>query len=480
MHRRTKIVATLGPDSGQPQVISQLIDAGADTFRINFSHGHQQDHLLRIEAIRSVAASKNAYVAILGDLQGPKIRLGELPGGSVQIDNGEEVVLSTQENPPAGVLPVDYAQLPASVVAGDTLLLDDGLMRLEVLAVEEQDIRCQVVMGGDLKSRKGLNRLGGGLSAPALTEKDYADLAFAVEHNLDYIAVSFPSCREDIEEVQAKLREYEADIHVIAKIERAEAVANDAVLEGIIEASNGVMVARGDLGVEVGNPQLIAIQKKIIKFARQGNKPVITATQMMESMVSSPVPTRAEVFDVANAVIDRTDAVMLSAETAVGAYPVETVTAMADTALEVEKEPSVKKSSYRLDRKFDNVQETVAMATIYAANQLNGVVATICLTESGGSALLQSRLSSGKPIYGISRNLRTCNRMALYRGVLPLQADLTMHTDPQEKALELIASKGWIKQGERVIVTCGDISGASGATNTMKVLEYSGQENLVG
>ncbi|MDC3332805.1 pyruvate kinase [bacterium] len=475
MARRTKIVATVGPASGSPEMIKSLIDNGVNVFRLNFSHGSADGHRQQAQIIRDVCAENNAHVAILGDLQGPKIRIGDLHCDQLPLIDGQQITLTIDTDKPRNdqTVHVKYKALPASVNAGDTLLLDDGLIQLGVTAVKGDDVICEVIVGGALKSRKGLNRLGGGLSAPAITEKDLIDIDLAVELDLDFLAVSFPSNADDLKPVKERLATLKSDIHIISKIERAEAVATEDVLKELIMASDGVMVARGDLGVEIGDPQLIGVQKTIIRMARQCNRPVITATQMMESMITSPVPTRAEVFDVANAVLDGTDAVMLSAETATGKFPIKVVKAMAAACEGAEQQPGTRKSSHRLEKRFDSIDETIALSAIYAANHIENIQASICLTESGNTALVMSRLSSGLPIYGMSRHKKSCRRMALYRGVKPIFIDVT---DEDEKdvfqtAIKKAAAKGLIESGRRVTITCGDISGEGGCTNTLKILE---------
>lgn len=478
MHRRTKIVATIGPASGSPEMIGRLLDAGVNVFRLNFSHGSAEGHRQQAAIIRKVCADKQIIAAILGDLQGPKIRIGDLHQEVVPLSDGQRLTLTIDDSKAKtdSCISVGYKRLPQSVNAGDTLLLDDGLIQLTVLEVSDVDVHCEVKLGGDLKSRKGLNRLGGGLSAPAITEKDRIDIKLAAELQLDYLAVSFPSCAADLDPVKKDLAALGANIGIIAKIERAEAVASDETLDALIRAADGVMVARGDLGVEVGDAQLIGIQKRIIRKARQANRPVITATQMMESMINSPVPTRAEVFDVANAVLDGTDAVMLSAETATGKYPVKVVAAMADACLGAEQQPNTRISGYRIDKTIQKIDESIALSAIYAANHLENIRASICLTESGNTSLVMSRLSSGLPIYGISRHLPACRRMALYRGVVPIFFDVTADasTTIYEQAINTVAATGALAKGERITITCGDISGAGGQTNTLKILEYPG------
>ncbi|MGK0500288.1 MAG: pyruvate kinase [Oceanicoccus sp.] len=475
MIRRTKIVATIGPASGSPEMIATLLNKGVNVFRLNFSHGSAEGHRRQAEIIRQVCSEKAVHAAILGDLQGPKIRVGDLHKESLTLVDGAAITLTVDDSKPSSdqCISVGYKPLPQSVHAGDTLLLDDGLIQLTVTSVSGDDVLCEVKIGGELKSRKGLNRLGGGLSAPAITEKDMVDIELAVDIKVDYLAVSFPSCAADLDPVKKKLAELGADISIISKIERAEAVATDETLEALIQASDGVMVARGDLGVEIGDAQLIGVQKKIIRAARRANRPVITATQMMESMITAPVPTRAEVFDVANAVLDGTDAVMLSAETATGKHPDKVVAAMANACLGAEKHPETRTSGYRIDRTIKTIDESIALSAIYAANNLDNVSASICLTESGSTALVMSRLSSGLPIFGVSRHHETCQRMSLYRGVVPIYFDVTKQPreDIYRCALQKIKEIGGISPGERVIVTCGDVSGSGGMTNTLKILE---------
>lgn len=473
--RRTKIVATLGPASSTPEVIGELLDSGVNVFRLNFSHGSHEQHIANAAVVREQASQRNRHIGILGDLQGPKIRIGNLQTETKTLAEDQPLVLTTDEasaDSEQDRVHVAYAPLPESVAAGDTLLLDDGLIRLEVTGVDGRDVSCVVKQAGVLKPRKGINRLGGGLSADAITEKDMQDLDVIISQQLEYVAVSFPSCAEDLAPVRNALNAAKSGAKIIAKIERAEAVETEEQLKSLIDAADGVMVARGDLGVEIGDPQLIGIQKRIIRLSRQANKPVITATQMMESMITSPVPTRAEVFDVANAVLDGTDAVMLSGETAAGDYPAKVVKAMAETALGAEKHPMMRQSSYRVDRTFHSMDESIAMAAMYAANHLNDICAIICLTESGTTPLLASRLSSILPIYGISRHLSTCRRMALYRGVIPMYFDVTSGENVWEASMELIARRGELLPGQRVAITCGDLQGEGGSTNTLKILQY--------
>jgi pyruvate kinase len=474
--RRTKIVATLGPASSSSPTIGALIAAGVDVFRLNFSHGSVEEHRARASLVREHAVRAGREVALLGDLQGPKIRIRSFRDGAVELRPGEAFTLDCGMPDGAGdrhAVGVDLANLPECVAPGDVLILDDGRISLTVSGVQGQRVDCTVRMGGRLSNRKGLNRLGGGLSAPSLTERDREDIAHAAELGLDYLAVSFPLSAADIEHARALLEATGCDARIIAKIERAEVVHDEQVLDAMIRAADGIMVARGDLGVEVGDAALIGIQKRLISKARRADRVVITATQMMESMVQNPVPTRAEVFDVANAVLDGTDAVMLSAETASGSYPVETVSAMAATCVGAETYPDLRRSQHRMDREFTRIDETIAMSAVYAANHLERVAGMVCLTESGTTALRMSRLSSGLPIYALSRDAAIVRRMCLYRGVRPIQFDYTA-CPPGEVAQEAVNElqrRGLVASGDRLILTRGDLLGVGGSTTTLKIIE---------
>lgn len=422
--RRTKIVATLGPASDRDGVLEAMLKAGVDVVRLNFSHGSAEDHRLRLLRVREIADRLGRSVAALGDLQGPKIRIARFEKGAVELTEGQTFVLDMAMEGDAGNnerVGCDYASLVEDVVSGDRLLLDDGRLVLDVTQVVEKQIHTTVVVGGKLSNNKGINKQGGGLSAPALTEKDKADLKLAVEIGVDYLAVSFPRSAADMQEARLLLGEAGEEIGLVAKLERAEAVADNANLDGIIEASEAVMVARGDLGVEIGDAQLVGIQKRIIKQARTLNRAVITATQMMESMIESPLPTRAEVFDVANAVLDGTDAVMLSAETAAGDFPVETIEAMNRICLGAERERIIQESGHRIHEGFSQIDETIALSAMYAANHLSRVGTIACMTASGYTPLIASRISSGLPIIGLAHSPIAQRRMALYRGVEPVE-----------------------------------------------------------
>ena len=473
--RRTKIVATVGPASQSQDMIGRLLGAGVDVFRLNFSHGAQADHAQVARHIRRQAGHQGRYVGILADLQGPKIRIGGFTEGSVMLQAGDPFQLSLSIAPDAGDqrgVSVEYQALPASVEQDDILLLDDGKLRLQVDDVNEATVDCTVLIGGKLSSRKGVNKLGGGLAAPALTEKDLNDIGAMPSIAPDFVAVSFVSSAEDIAYARALLSDQGLRPAIIAKIERAEVVADTELLNSIIDAADGVMVARGDLGVEVGDAQLIGIQKNLISTTRKRDRMVITATQMMESMISNSMPTRAEVFDVANAVLDGTDAVMLSAETAVGDFPAEVVTAMADAAVGAEQHPVARTSKYRLDREFSSAQETIALSAMYGANHFPRMRGIACLTERGTTPTMMSRLSSGLPIFALSRNADTLQRLALCRGVIPLFFDFTAFApqDLEARTIEFLVDGGYLARGDYILLTMSSAHGESGKTDLMKIL----------
>ena len=475
MARRTKIVATVGPASNTPERISALIRAGVNVFRLNMSHGEITEHIEVAEYIRKQAGILQSQVGILADLQGPKIRIAKFKEGSVNLSPGDNFTLDLDLKEDAGdnsSVGLDYPELCQYVKKGDTLLLDDGRLQLKVDYVSERTVQCHVIIGGNLSSRKGINKLGGGLAAPALTKKDIGDINALSSLKPDFVAVSFVLSAKDIQETRTRLKDCHINPAIIAKIERAEVVADDEILDAILEEADGIMVARGDLGVEVGDAELIGIQKHLIRRARQMNRVVITATQMMESMINSSMPTRAEVFDVANAVLDGTDAVMLSAETAVGQYPVEVVTSMANTCLGAERHPTTRTSHYRIDLQFSSAEESIAMASIYAANHYSAVKGIACLTESGRTPLLMSRLSSGLPIYALSHQAATLGKLCLCRGVIPLYFDHAQEEDGlvQDRLLEFLAYDQQLKPGDAVLLTRGEIMGSPGNTNVMKIL----------
>jgi pyruvate kinase len=475
MSRRTKILATLGPATDTQETIEAIIQAGANVVRMNFSHGKAQDHIDRAIKVRAAAKKLNKYVAILGDLQGPKIRVSRFVNDSVNLDVGQVFTLDAELDVDAGtkeVVGIDYKALPDDVSEDDLLLLDDGRIQLRVTQVLGRKVHTTVTVGGKLSNNKGINRQGGGLTAEALTEKDKRDIITAAEINVDYLAVSFPRSGADLNYARELALQAGSNAKICAKVERAETVASDEAIDDIILASDAVMVARGDLGVEIGDAELVGVQKKLIARSRQLNRVVITATQMMESMIESPMPTRAEVMDVANAVLDGTDAVMLSAETAAGKYPVETVEAMARVCEGAERHPSVKISKHRLDEFYKDVTETTAMAAVYAANHLPSIKAIIGLTESGTTPKIMSRITTSLPIIAMSRHIATLNMMALYRGVIPLYFDST-NSLPGAMTADVIASikkSGLLQVGDQVLLTYGDQMETVGATNAFKIV----------
>lgn len=475
--RRTKIIATLGPATDKPGVLEEVIAAGTDVVRINCSHGTWEDRGRQIHHLRQVSAAAGKHVAIIGDLQGPKIRINRFRSGPVLLAEGQRFVLDTAMDPAAGTaegVGVAYERLPQDVSRGDALLLDDGQIVMAVDKVEGTRVICTVTVGGELSDAKGINRQGGGLSAPALTAKDMEDIRYAAAAGVDWLAVSFVRGADDMHEARELLRRAGGTAHLIAKIERAEAVAN---LEAIIDASDAVMVARGDLGVEMGYAGLTGLQKKIIRLTRARHKVAITATQMMESMVYQRVPTRAEVSDVANAVMDGTDAVMLSAETAVGEFPVRAVAAMSEVCVGAETyQFSSGRPRDRADDQFEGVDEAIAMAVMYTANHLHPQ-AIIALTESGSTTLWMSRVRTDIPIFAFTRHEVTRRRVQLYRGVYPVEFDIT-HSDPvlvNQELLSVLRGMGHVEEGDLVIITKGDFTGVSGGTNSMKILRVSGE-----
>ena len=443
---------------------------------MNFSHGSAEDHIARARLVREVAEKIGVNVAILGDLQGPKIRISRFQQDKIELEQGDIFVLDADLDVDAGdqnQVGIDYKELPKDCKVDDILLLDDGRLELQVTAIEQNRIITKVCIGGTLSNNKGINRKGGGLSAPALTEKDMQDIKTAALMDVDYLAVSFPRTADDIKLAENLAKQAGCKCGMVAKIERAETVADDQVLDDIIIASAAVMVARGDLGVEIGDAELIGVQKKIIQRARALDRAVITATQMMESMITNAIPTRAEVFDVANAVLDGTDAVMLSGETAMGKHPIRVVEAVSRVCLGAEKEKTNQISGHRVELKWEEIDETIAMATMYAANHLRGVKAIACLTESGSTPLVMSRIRSGIPIFALTRLQRTQRKMALYRGVQAIHFDPTVlaRHDVNRLAIDEIKKIIDLNDGDLVLLTKGDHMGKLGGTNALKILK---------
>jgi pyruvate kinase len=472
--RNTKIVATLGPASSSAETLEAMLRAGVNVVRLNFSHGKGQDHIDRATLVRAVAAKVGKEIAIMADLQGPKIRVGKFANGKTELIQHAAFILDAActlgDDTRVGL---DYKDLPKDVKAGDTLLLNDGLIQLRVDKVLGTEIHTIVELGGELSNNKGINRKGGGLTAPALTAKDMEDLKTAMELRADYVAISFPKNRTDMEMARQLAliagAPFNHSTALIAKIERAEAIL-PGVLEGILEVSDGIMVARGDLAVEVGNAAVPALQKRMIKLARQMDKVVITATQMMESMIVNPVPTRAEVSDVANAVLDGTDAVMLSAETASGKYPVETIIQMANIAEQAEQfEDRNLLDADFLNAEFKRIDQSIAMGALFTAYHL-GCKAIIALTESGSTALWMSRKHVNIPIYALTTQITSQRKMALYRNIRPIYMDTAADKETALLQAEaLLKERGVLHKGDMYVITCGEPMGAPGGTNMLKI-----------
>jgi pyruvate kinase len=467
--RATKIVATLGPASSGPEVLERMIRAGVDVVRVNFSHGSAAAHTETVGLVRRIAEQCGRSLGVLADLQGPKIRIGKFAEGKVTLDVGApfsfDVDCALGDQAQVGL---DYKELVNDVKAGDTLLLNDGRMVMKVDKVGSSRIDCTVTVGGVLSDRKGINRQGGGLSAPALTAKDMEDIRTATAFGADFVAVSFPKNAADMYMARELTRAAGGRPLMIAKIERFEAIDN---LDEILKASDGIMVARGDLAVEVGDAAVPALQKKMIRLARELNKVTITATQMMESMIEAPVPTRAEVSDVANAVLDGTDAVMLSAETAAGRYPVETIEAMARVCVEADRFQNTRLDADLLNRPYTRVDQTVAMSALFVASHLK-VKAIAALTQSGSTALWASRVDSGVPVYALTPEEASRRRMCLYREVHPLMMryEAVDRDALLREAEDLLVREGVVEKGDLLVITIGEPIGKSGGTNTLKII----------
>lgn len=469
--RRTKIVATLGPATHSPEVLDAMFEAGMNVVRLNFSHGDPSAHISLAGRVRERARACSKPVGVLADLQGPKIRISRFYDGHVLLKEHDRFILDAELGTDAGnekEVGIDYKALPNDVNPGDTLLLDDGRIVLRVEAVEQKKVITEVLIGGRLSNNKGINLQGGGLSAAALTEKDKQDIITAARMQADYLAVSFPRSAADIHEARRLLQAAGGHAAIVAKIERAEAVE---AIEEIIEAADAIMVARGDLGVEMGDAALPPIQKRIIKMARRMNRITITATQMMESMIENPIPTRAEVFDVANAVLDGTDAVMLSGETAVGKNPIKTIAAVHRICLQAEQERDIRVSRHRIDSKFERMDEAIAMGAMYMANHLN-VKAIAALTESGSTVLWMSRISSGIPIFALTPHENTARRVTLYRGVYPIKFPRKHqdHVSLNRDMIDELKRRGVVSDGDIVMITKGDLE-IQGSTNGLKLVQ---------
>src|SRR6478736_4112328 len=470
--RRTKILATLGPATDAPGVLDELVRAGVNVVRLNFSHGTAQHHADRVQAVRDAALRQCREVGILADLQGPKIRIEKFAADKVQLKAGQPFALVCRADAPPGdetQVGVSYLGLVNDVHVGDMLLLDDGLIALRVQRIDGATIHTEVLTDGALSNRKGLNRLGGGLSLGALTEQDKEHIRIAADLKVEFLAVSFCRSAADMDEARALARAAGSDAALVAKIERAEAIEN---LDEITVASDVVMVARGDLGVEIGDAELPGLQKKIIRTALEHNRVVITATQMLQSMVENPIPTRAEVLDVANAVIDGTDAVMLSAETASGHYPVKAVEAMVRICLGAERQFDRDTDFEAAPRNLQRADQAIAMAAMFLAEH-TATRAIIALTESGGTARFLSRFRSEVPIFGLSRHDGARRRMAMMRDVFPIAFDSRglPTREAARGAVRQLFELGFLEAGDRVLITSGDHMEMHGATNTLRLLQ---------
>lgn len=471
--RRTKIVATLGPATTSPESIDKLVQAGVDVVRLNFSHGSPEEHKERARLVLKSAEKHKRSVGILGDLQGPKIRIERFKEGKIFLNEGDAFILDAELGVNEGdqhQVGLTYKNLPKDVRVDDELWLDDGRLVLKVERIESHKIHTVAVNSWELSDNKGINRRGGGLSAEALTEKDKEDIKLAAEMNVDFLAVSFPRNAEDLNYARRLMAEAGGNAAIVAKVERAESVIQP-VLDDLIRAADVIMVARGDLGVEIGDANLPQMQKMLIKRSRELDKAVITATQMMESMIENPIPTRAEVFDVANAVMDGTDAVMLSGETATGKHPDKVVKAMADICLETEHSKQVMRSTHRIGDRFLREDEAIAMGAMYIANHMK-VKAVAALTESGATAHWMSRISSGIPIYALTPYKKTCRRVSLYRGVYPVFMKKSISDGKQADRIcvDHMLEEGIVKNRDHIIITRGDLMGIDGGTNTLKII----------
>lgn len=470
--RRTKIIATLGPATDSPEVLRAMIEAGADILRINLSHGTHEEQAQRAKQVREIARDLKKEVAILADLRGPKIRIGKFIDDSIELETGDVFTLDVSDEPVAGNqsrVGVTYKGLASDVSPGDLLLLDDGLLTMRVVEIKAKDIICEVENGGILRNRKGINVQGGGLSLPGIAEHDIEDIPRTAAMGADYLAVSFPRNADDMNEARRRLREAGSQARLVAKIERTEAITN---LEEIIAASDAILIARGDLGVEIGDAELPGLQKLITSKSIEQNRVVITATQMMQSMVESPIPTRAEVLDVANSVFDGTDAVMLSAETAVGRHPQTVVEAMNRICLGAERHNDTRLDRDQLNVQFERIDQAIAMAAMFMATHVS-VQAIVALTESGSTAQWLSRVRSAVPIFALSPLRDSLRRMALYRGVYPVAHDFPS-ADVEIALIDgvrQLVKLGYVKVGDRIIMTMGEHTGNEGGTNSLRLVQ---------
>ncbi|VAX76569.1 pyruvate kinase [Buchnera aphidicola] len=472
--RRTKIISTLGPSTDDEKILKKLIQSGVNVFRLNFSHGTSQDHINRVKKIRLLEKDLNCFIAIIGDLQGPKIRISSFSMKKIFLKSGDNFLLDLNISKKQGnerSVGINYINLPKEVSCNDILLLDDGKIQLRVLETNMTQIFTEVIIGGYLSDHKGLNKLGGGLSADALTKKDKEDIKLAAMIDVDYLAVSFPRSKTDLKNARLLMKKAGGKAKIIAKIERAEAVASDKIMKDLILESDVIMIARGDLGVEIGDHQLIGVQKKLIKMTNSLNRAVITATQMMESMISNPFPTRAEVMDVANSVLDGTDAVMLSAETASGNFPETTVRTMSKICLGAEKVSCINSFQNRLNKKFNSISETISISAMYAANHFENIAAVVIILTSNKIALFASRIESSVPIFYISNSIKNLRLSALYKGVIPIfLQDIGTYEKSTKVVVQFLKNKKFLKKDDIIVVIKNGKENHSRLVNTCKII----------
>jgi pyruvate kinase len=471
MLRRTKIVATLGPATDDPKVMRAMIKNGLDVIRLNFSHGDASTQVKRAEMVRKLSAEAGRIIGVLVDLQGPKIRISRFENDKIELVEGDSFAIDLDLDPQAGnqhEVGCSYQELPSDVTVGAKLLLDDGRIVLEAKEIVGNRINTEVIVGGDLSNQKGINLAGGGLSAPALSEKDKQDIISAASIDADFLAISFPRCGDDIRTARKLMEQAGGNALMVAKIERTEALEN---IDDILDATDVIMIARGDLGVEIGDAQLPPVQKRLIVQARRKKKAVITATQMMETMIDNAIPTRAEVFDVANAVFDGTDAVMLSGETAVGKHPEKVIEAMNRICIETESQPRLQMEKRYGGEGFNLKAEAIAASAMLIANHYD-IQAIAALTESGKTTLWMSRISSGIPIFAMSRHKKTNHMVCLYRGVYPVHftAKSADHAEVNKDVIDKMKEYGVVKSGDHVIITKGDLLGVEGETSALKIV----------
>ncbi|NQY41843.1 MAG: pyruvate kinase, partial [Legionellales bacterium] len=444
--RRTKIIATLGPATQENLSLVSLLDTGVDLVRLNFSHGNHQQHVENIKRIRQWSKTNNREIGIIADIQGSKIRLGEVSNSEIEIHKDELILIDPKFSDPGNnkIIGVNYKDIASELEIKDILLIDDGLIKFEVVDIIQDRITCKILNDGILKSNKGINREGGGLSGISFTSKDQQDLDFALSHRVDFIALSFVRDQNDILKVRQLIKAANINIHIIAKIENKQSLQN---LTEIINSADGIMVARGDLGLEIGIENVPFFQKHLISKTRELNKPVITATQILESMTTKTMPTRAEVSDIANAILDCTDAIMFSGETASGEHPDLVVHTANKICLSSEKNPTTAISQHRIEKKFSRIDESIAMASMYIANHQD-IQAIVCITTTGTTPLLMSRIRSNIPIYAISPNITIIRIMNLYRNVYPIMFNYTkyQHTSINQRVINELLELNLIKK----------------------------------